>query len=612
VADSLGSAVLTLTVDDRQYNAGLQRAKQTADKALGGVKGPDVGAGLSTLAGGLTAAAISAAAVTAAVAGIGFAATQSAGNIQKLQAAFTGLTGSAEAASQLRQQLFDLSKTTPFRNEEILQASQRFLAVGINVENLNGTLNRVGALASQAGQPLERLALIYAQVYAKGRLQGEENLQLLEAGVDLSQELAQVTGLSGSALQDAMSKGKIGIDAVNKALVLATGDMAALQQAGKAVDVQFNNIGDNLGQLFGGFAQAISPALSAAFQVINDVFESAFPDLNSVVDFFAPLTAEAQRFADTLGSSPATIEVIASGLKSLGGVLIQNIADGIKFVNDALANVDQKAFIQGFINAELVVRRLLLAASALGAQLAKNAELSQRALSNPIQFGKDIVEAGGFGKFIESEYKDVEKKWNAWADSEPLRFPDISKQAAEQRKAIDGTLSQKPTPPPEEAVIKPQKKKEDDIVQSSYKNPVSNVLSAGQQAADLFKQAAERIAEAGQSVRSAAEGLRSARESAFKFLRPERQRELVDEARQTFNSVSDFKPLRNNISDEEILQAGNAARSILSAQEQYSGANKELVAATEALAAKDWSVNVNVQGGSASAYGDVVNQAVSA
>lgn len=469
MADSLGSAVLTLTVDDRQYNAGLQRAKQNVDKKLGGVKGPDLGGGLAGLTGGLAAAGVAAAAVGAAVIGIGAAAVGSAGQIQKLQAAFTGLTGSAEAAKQLRQQLFDLSKTTPFRNEEILQAAQRFLAVGVNVENLNGTINRVGTLAAQSGQPLERLALIYAQVYAKGRLQGEENLQLLEAGVDLSQELAQVTGLTGTALQDAMSKGQIGIDAFNKALVLATGDMTALQQAGKAVDVQFNNIGDNLGQLFGGFAQAISPALSAAFKVINDIFDAAFPDLDSITDFFAPLTEQAQRFADVLGSSPETIKIFAAALKSLGSVAIQGIADGLQFITDLLENFDSRKFIQGFINAEIVVRRLLLASQALGITLAKNAELSFRAITNPMQFRKDIAEAGGFSGFIEKEYALVQRKWNDWANSEPLEFPDLTGKAAKQSDEIAGDLSSKGNKALEDLKksADARKKAEEDIVAPS-------------------------------------------------------------------------------------------------------------------------------------------------
>jgi hypothetical protein len=151
----------------------------------------------------------------------------------------------------------------------------------------------------------------------------------------------------------------------------------------------------------------LAPALSAAFRVINEVFDSAFPDLDSITKFFAPLTQEAQRFAQVLGDSPGVIEVIAGGLRNLGEVVIQNIADGISFVSNVLENIDQEKFIQGFINAEIAVRRVFLAASALGAQLTKNAELSFRAVRNPGKFFQDITKAGGFGKFIEKEYKIV-------------------------------------------------------------------------------------------------------------------------------------------------------------------------------------------------------------
>jgi tape measure domain-containing protein len=638
VADSLGNAVLTLSVDDRQYNAGLQRAKQTAEKTLGTVGGPNLGAGLTAITGGLTAAAVGAAAVGAAVVGIGFAATQSAGKIQQLQAAFTGLTGSAEAAAKLRQQLFDLSKTTPFKNEEILQASQRFLAVGVNVESLNGTINRVGSLAAQAGQPLERLALIYAQVYAKGRLQGEENLQLLEAGVDLSQELAQVTGLTGSALQDAMSKGQIGIDAFNKALVLATGDMKALQLAGKAVDVQFNNIGDNLGQLFGGFAQAISPALSAAFKVINDIFETAFPDLNSIVDFFAPLTKEAQRFADVLGSSPGVIEVVAAGLKSLGGVIIQNIADGISFVSDLLANVDSKKFIQGFIDAELVVRRLFLASSALGAQLVKNAELSARAVSNPLQFGRDIAEAGGFGEFIEKEYKTVERKWNDWANSEPLKFPDLTGKGSNQVAGIAGDLSNK-TGQLKGALVQGA-----EALKKAAEDSAVKFIDASRQLLDarlklsetqgspqglnrflardeVFTRTRAAITKLGPELEAALKrGADLLRSQGVGTGRPlfENIREIFSQARTgSFASFDGLQQITQFIND--VNAEADAIAGVNSAQDQVNAINKELVGVNTslrdqitALVSKAWNVQVNVDSsGQSTVYGDVVNTALS-
>ena len=594
MADSLGSAVLTLTVDDRQFNAGLERAKQKANKSVGSIKGPSLGGTLGALSKGFSGVAAGAAVAAAAVAAIAIPATLAAGSVQKLQAAFTGLTGSAEAAAKLRQQLFDLSKTTPFKNEEILQASQRFLAVGVNVESLNGTINRVGTLASQAGQPLERLALIYAQVYAKGRLQGEENLQLLEAGVDLSQELAQVTGLTGSALQDAMSKGQIGINAFNEALVLATGDMKSLEQAGKAVDVQFNNIGDNLGQLFGGFAQAISPALSAAFKVINDIFDSAFPDLNSIVDFFAPLTTEAQRFADVLGSSPATIEVIAAGLKSLGSVVIQNIADGLSFVSNVLANIDQEKFIQGFINAEIVVRRIFLAASALGAQLVKNAELSFRAVSNPIQFGKDIAEAGGFGKFIEKEYQDVERKWNDWANSEPLKFPDLTGKAAEQAEAIAGNLSSKGTD-----ALKSLKSATDEVVKN-FKAALDSLQSASEGSFKFLTRSAKEgvLAQARQDIRA---GVDAGRIDP-KFLNARSPSKVIEAAAAARSQVEALATLSKAQADYSAAfeTAANNVTSVYSESTAALGTKFDsLTEKVDALSTKDWTVNVTVEGNSA-------------
>ena len=359
MADSLGSAVLTLSVDDAAYNAGLQRAKLTANRFLG-----DVASEASSLKGGLQAGALAATGVAVAVGAIGFALVQAAGNAQKLTAAFTGLTGSAAAAAQLRQELFTLSKTTPFQNDQLLSAAQRFLAVGVEADNLGGTINRIGALAAQSGQSLDRVGLIYAQVFAKGRLQGEENLQFLEAGIDLNAQLAQVTGLSGSALQDAMSKGKISVNDVNQAIVLATGNMSALVGAGQSVSVQFENIGDNVQQVFLGFAQAVSPALSAAFDVINQAFDRLFPSLESITDFFKPLSIEAKRFSELLEKNPRVVEALALAFDSLLRTGLDPVAKGIEAINDGLEN-QPSGLIDSITELELKLRRAAFTASGL-------------------------------------------------------------------------------------------------------------------------------------------------------------------------------------------------------------------------------------------------------
>lgn len=638
MADQLGSAVLTLSVDDRQYNAGLQRAKQTADTTLGslGRQGGSVGAISSGFAGlGLSATTVAAsvAAIGIAVAGIGVAAVQTAGGIQKLNASFTGLTGSAEAAKQLRQDLFTLSKTTPFKNEEILQAAQRFLAVGVSVDNLQGTINRVGAIAAQSGQPLERLALIYAQVYAKGRLQGEENLQLLEAGVDLTQELSQVTGLSGRALQDAMSKGQIGIDKFNAALKLATGDMSALRQAGQAVDVQFNNIFDNISQLFGGVASSIAPALSAAFGVINQIFDQAFPSLASIEEVFAPLTAEARRFSDVLAGNPELISAIAAAVREWAALIVDGVAFGLQTVSNILSKIDATQLVQSFVNVEIIVRRVLLAAQALGATLVKNAELTIRAASNPIQFGKDIIGAGGFVKFIQNEYKAAGDAWNQWANSKPLEIPKTKDSGtADMAGGLDNKLVNASETTKNNLIeaYNAAARSAERIVESAAKAKVDLLALQGSPDQGLNRFLGSDLA-AQRRQQSASElgpFVEQAIRDASGILAKQNLRlpaELVGELRRTTEQTT--SRIVGEINGRQLFAAPEAVSQpqlqtqidfIRAVEEEKAAissardAQIELAKSVRDLVEKNWAVNVNINAdGSGVAYGDVVNGALS-
>ena len=319
----------------------------------------------------------------------------SAGELQKLEAAFTSLTGSADAAAELRNQLFQLSKTTPFPNKSLETAARRFLAVGIEVENIEGTINRVGSLAAQSGQDLNRLGLIYAQVYAKGRLTGEENLQFLEAGIDLTDDLGKVTGKTGKALLDAMSKGQISVGDVNDAIKLATGEMTVLDQASRAVDVQLSNIGDNVGQVALGFSSALAPAFAAVFDIINKAFDLLFPSLESVLELFKPLLAESERFAELLEGNPALVDAIAQVFESL---ILFGISPAVKGLEDMNEELEQNP--QGLINLiydiELAIRASLLTAKALVQTLAAVGKLTAGISTAKLKPGK------GFGLILDA------------------------------------------------------------------------------------------------------------------------------------------------------------------------------------------------------------------
>ena len=624
MAESLGSAVLTLSVDDAAYQAGLQRAKQSADKTLASVKGPngglfgDIASEVGELKGGLTAGALAAAGAAVAVGAIGVALVQAAGNAQKLTAAFTGLTGSATAAAQLRQELFTLSKATPFRNEELLGAAQRFLAVGVEADKLGGTINRIGALAAQSGQSLDRVGLIYAQVFAKGRLQGEENLQFLEAGIDLNRQLAVVTGLSGEALQDAMSKGRISINDVNAAILLATGNMQALSGAGQSVSVQFDNIGDNVQQVFLGFAQAISPALSAAFDVINQGFDRLFPSLESITKFFEPLTTEAEKFSKLLEKNPRVVEALALAFESLLSTGITPVVDGIANINRGL-EVQPTGLIDSITELELKLRRAAFTASGLVKIITAPARLGgllsgeareqlvagladiQKALTakeivvpiNVKPSTKDVGQVAGDLSAKTQELKNAltqgAEALKKAAEDSASRFIDASRQLLDARlklgslQANTGGLNKFLTPDEQfkstrEAIIRLGPELEAGIARATklLNIPTGQANERFQGLRDIFAQASKGI----------------------------------------FASQAGFDQLAGFLSDVSTRQ--DAVTGVNEAQESVNAINKELVGVNTslrdqvaALVQKAWNVQVNVQGGQVAAYGDLVNGALS-
>jgi hypothetical protein len=167
--------------------------------------------------------------------------------------------------------------------------------------------------------------------------------------------------------------------------------------------------------------------------------------------------------------------------------------------------------------------------------------------------------------------------------------------------------------------------------------------TAASRVANELRETATRLIEAAQVIKAAAQTLRSAQEGALAFLAPGARQALVAQARadlskqtgigggaiagaflsiqsQLATTVSQqrqllggglFNKLPSNVSDEEVIAAANAARSVTSAQEAYAKASQSLTDATIALAEKDWRVNVQILGSEGTVYGDAINEALS-
>ncbi len=137
------------------------------------------------------------------------------------------LTGSLEKTNSIIKELQDFGSVTPFTSSELIEQSKRLKAFGFETDELADSVKRLSDIAGATGADLSGIATAFGQIRAKGKLQQEENLQLLERGVDITTELKRITGLQGEEFESAMRKGKIGADLVNEAFLNLTNEGGA-------------------------------------------------------------------------------------------------------------------------------------------------------------------------------------------------------------------------------------------------------------------------------------------------------------------------------------------------------------------------------------------------
>ncbi len=190
------------------------------------------------------------------------------------------LTGSAQKAKQIIEELQQLGAVTPFTSTELIDAAKRLQAFGVEANNVVETTKRLADVSGATGAELQGLVTAYGQVQAKGRLQGEELLQFQERGVALQAELRKMYGLSGDEFQKALEKGRISAKAVEVAiqrLTSAGGKYAngAIAQSdtlnGKLSTLQdsFQRLAQNIGKFFEPVFKFLLDGINAFLERVN-------------------------------------------------------------------------------------------------------------------------------------------------------------------------------------------------------------------------------------------------------------------------------------------------------------------------------------------------------
>lgn len=202
----------------RAANEMIRSLNQTAKTPGIGLGGALVAGGVGGLIGGAVYAGISR---LTGLAHSGAAAwLDYASGIEQAKIGFTTMIGSAAGAEKHLRDLQAFAASTPFQFAELVEASQKMQGVGISADRVIPILKDVGNALSAAGRigdlPFAIKAL--GDIQAKGKLAGQEIIQLANAGIPIRQVLAQSLGVTQEKVIQLGEEGKISAELVFAAI----------------------------------------------------------------------------------------------------------------------------------------------------------------------------------------------------------------------------------------------------------------------------------------------------------------------------------------------------------------------------------------------------------
>ncbi len=132
--------------------------------------------------------------------------------MQTYEVNFKTMLGSAEAAQVKMAELKQYAAKTPFAFGDLADATQTMLAFGMTSEESALALRHLGDISLGDANKLKSLTLAFSQVSSAGKLAGQDLLQMINAGFNPLNVIAEKTGVAYADLKAVMSGEKTSED----------------------------------------------------------------------------------------------------------------------------------------------------------------------------------------------------------------------------------------------------------------------------------------------------------------------------------------------------------------------------------------------------------------
>ncbi len=230
-----------------------------------------------------------------------------AASAEQTAVSFQVMLGSASRAKQMIDEIYELGKKSPFQASDFQAAGKTLLQFGLTADEIVPTIAMLGDVAGGDAEKLARLTLAFGQMSAAGRLMGQDVLQMINAGFNPLQQIAQTTGESMGDLRKRMEAGGI-----------SSQEVAAAFQAATSAGGRFAGMTDKISQTTGGKFSTMKDEVMMLAKSMGDIL---LPAANGVLSAVSGLVGFFGQFPKTLVVTAAAVVGLVAAIKAVNAAL---------------------------------------------------------------------------------------------------------------------------------------------------------------------------------------------------------------------------------------------------------------------------------------------------
>ncbi len=219
--------------------------------------------------------------------------------------------GNEKAAQDMFNKIADYGKKSPYEKAGLIEAQSTMMQFGIEGNKSFEILKQIGDIALGDSGKMKSLSLAFAQASSAGKLQGQDLLQMINAGFNPLQVITERTGESMESLKGRMEKGKISAAELAQAFTWATDESGLFykgaEKAGETLGGKWSTLIDSLNEMLLSVYNSLSPILMPLIEMATVVLDILGQGINRVFSKLSEGSPIVTGFAIAIGSVAAAV-----------------------------------------------------------------------------------------------------------------------------------------------------------------------------------------------------------------------------------------------------------------------------------------------------------------